>query len=279
MGIRNWAVKKTKPIKQPKKSKRAPLPLILPLILGLVVFLGGCVRYEVGVNFVHQHRGEIVQHIQLAQQLTNLSQAEVQKWFASIESRAKQEKGKTQRVSPREIVVTIPFSNGLELVDKFNHFFNPNPQGTSGIAEGEGLDLVQLNAQMSLQQSNWLLGERDRLSLKVDLRALGVLSHQGNIIISPGSLIDLEFGLNVPWGGRSLAGENALTPEVREGGNQLAWQLQPGQINKIEAVFWVPSPLGIGSVIIALLMVAGFYLKYGRFPGVARAKITASSIF
>ncbi len=241
----------------------------------LLTLLTGCVRYDVGINFAEQHHGEIVQHITLSQKLTSLSQSEATKWLESIESRASELKGKAKQISPQEIVVTIPFSNGQELVDKFNQFFNPQPEKPSQSLKTENLDLVQLKAEMSLRQSNWLFLEQNRLHLSVDLRALGVLSNQGNIIVSPGSLVDLEFALNAPWGAQSIIGENSLTPVITPDSKQLLWKLQPGQINTLEAVFWLPSYLGLGTVAIIFVMLGGFYLRYKRLPGVTQSIPTA----
>ena len=239
---------------------------LLPLACLLLTFLTGCVRYEVGVSFEDQHHGAIVQHIKLGQQLTSLSQSEANKWLDSIEERAVNLQGKAKRISSQEITVTIPFNNGQDLTDKFNQFFKPKPQKRSRLTKSDSFDLVQLTSEMSIHQSNLLLVERDRLQLEVDLRPLGVLSNQGNIIVSPGSLIELDFILNTPWGARTIVGNNLLTPEVGKGRNQLVWHLQPGQVNKIETVFWIPSFLGLGTVVIILLIVGGFYLKYKRLP-------------
>ena len=52
---------------------------------------------------------------------------------------------------------------------------------------------------------------------------------------------------------------------------QVTWQLEPGQINHIETSFWVPSYLGIGTVIIILIVLLGFYAKHRHFPGVQKA--------
>jgi hypothetical protein len=244
---------------------------LLIFVACLLTFLTGCVRYDVGVNFPEQHQGQIIQQIALGQQLTSLSQSEVNKWLNSIDGRAAQLQGKVKRLSSQEILVTIPFSNGQELVRKFNQFFNPTPAKATQSTQPDNLDLIQLKSEMSLRQSNWLFLEQNRLSLSVDLRALGVLSNQGNIIVSPGDLIDLKFSLNAPLWAAIPSNKNVLTPEISEEGHRLVWQLQPGQINQIEAVFWVPSWLGLGSLGIILLMLAGFYLKYGHFPGVVRA--------
>ncbi|MFN9174146.1 MAG: hypothetical protein ACK58N_06415 [Synechocystis sp.] len=72
---------------------------LLPLFLCLCCLLTGCVNYAVGINFAEQHRGEIVQHITLGEQLTTLSQAEADRWLQSLEQRAKLLQGKTDRTS------------------------------------------------------------------------------------------------------------------------------------------------------------------------------------
>ncbi len=246
-------------------KKRFFLGLICCFVL---LFVGGCVRYDVGINFQDQHHGVIVQHITLGQQLTSLSQSEASKWLNSIEQRAKQLQGKAKKLSPQEIVVSIPFNNGKDLADKFNRFFNPTPEKTSKQVVSDNLDLIQLKSEMSISQSNALFLERNHLNITIDLRALGVLSNQGNIIVSPGSLVDLELNLNTPWGVRNLSGDNGLDSEVTNSGKKIVWHLQPGQINTIEAVFWVPSWLGLGTVAIVFLTGFGFYVKYRRFPGV-----------
>jgi hypothetical protein len=206
----------------------------------------------------------------LSEQLTNFSQEESEKWLKSIETRTRGLQGRIKRISPQEIVVTIPFSNGQELVEKFNKFFNPSSQAVTNPQQGDAIDLVQLKSEISFEQSNLLLVERNKLHLDVDLRALGVISKQGNIIVSPGSLVDLEFTLNTPWG----ASTSGVSPEKRDGGHQLVWKLEPGQIDRIDAVFWVPSPLGLGTIGIIVLIVAGFYLKYKRLPLSVRSEVS-----
>ncbi|MCW6035352.1 DUF3153 domain-containing protein [Spirulina subsalsa FACHB-351] len=227
-----------------------------------VFLLSGCVRYDVGVNWQGQYRGQITQHIQLGEQLTSFSQSEAKKWLKTIETRAKALQGRVKRVSEQEVIVTIPFANGQEFGEKFNQFFNPTDQSPQGVELGENSDVVQLNSQVVVNQSNLLLLERDRLILDVDLRALSIFAGEGELIINSGNLLNLEFALNSPWGARNVVHKDDNTPPVRKVNHQLIWQLQPGQINHIEAVFWVPSYLGLGTVVILLLMWGGFYLKY-----------------
>ena len=244
------------------------MAFLLPVILCLVTLLTGCVRYDVGVNFDHPQHGTIVQYIKIGEQLTSLSQSEAKKWLNSIEKRSHALNGKVKKVNSQEFLVTIPFANGKELTDKFNQLFHTDTNTNSAVASDK-VDLVKLDSQINLQQNNLIFLERNNLDLTIDLRALGVLSNQGKIIVSPGSLIDLEFQLNTPLIARNVSGENNLEPIVATAKKSLVWQLNPGQINHIQAVFWLPSPLGIGAAIIILLAILGYILKYRRFPGVA----------
>ncbi|MGP0128352.1 MAG: DUF3153 domain-containing protein [cyanobacterium endosymbiont of Rhopalodia musculus] len=255
--------------KSAKQAFRGLLRFFLtPLVISLLTLLSGCVHYDVSVDFFQQHRGEIVQHISLAEQLTNLSQTEVNKWLDSLEKRAENLRGKAKRISPREIIVKIPFGNGKELTEKFNKFFNtPTSRLTQSLKDNDS-DLVDLKAKMSLKQGNWLFLEQNLLNLEVDLRALGVLSSQGNVILSTGSLVDLEFALKAPFGLKNIVSNTSFEKKT----DQIVWELKPGQINTIEASFWVPSYLGIGTLGIILLMLIGFYAKYRHFPGIQPVK-------
>jgi hypothetical protein len=136
---------------------------------------------------------------------------------------------------------------------------------------------------LDLTQNNALFVLRNRLSLDLDLRSLGALVNQGNFVVSPESVLDLSFTLNTPWGAKPVApklenlAENEgdetviepadeIAPEVATAGQQLVWKLQPGEVNHLEVVFWVPSPIGIGSLVIIALVVLGNYLKHQLLP-------------
>ncbi len=241
--------------------------LLAPLLFCLLILTGGCVRYDVGIDFDGQHRGMLVQHITLREQLTSFSPVEANQWLQSLEERAKKLQGKTKQISEQEIEVQIPFSNGEQLATKFNQFFDPeNQQGKKNIASPTQ-NVVQLQSNLQLHQSNLLLLERNRLNLSLDLRGLGVLSDSEEAVVNANSWLTLQFVLRTPWGAKSLSQEpQNLQPEVEENGKQLVWQLHPGEINQIEVVFWFPSYLGLGTVLIVLLFFFGFYFKYQRFP-------------
>ncbi|NJN58365.1 MAG: DUF3153 domain-containing protein [Leptolyngbyaceae cyanobacterium SL_5_9] len=228
---------------------------VLWIILIAALFLSGCVKYDVGIRYDGQNGGEIVQHVQLSDRLTHFSDA-AQDWLRSVEQRTKQLGGRVKRLSNQELLVRIPFNNGANLEAKFNQFFQAETEPSVGDSNPE-LDLPKVTSHLTFTESNLLLLERNRLSFDVDLRSLGVLSANGNLLVSPGSLIDLEFNLNTPWGARSV---NSSSEAVRQG-NQLTWTLKPGEVNHLEAVFWIPSPLGIGTVAIALFVMGGSFVK------------------
>ena len=244
-------------------TRKKPIFYLLPFILCLLTLLTGCVDYDVGISFESPYDGTIVQHIHIGEELTNFDKSATKQWLKSIEDRAYKLNGKAQRISSEELAVVIPFTNGKELVEKFNQFFygdsSPSPTATN--------DLASINSQISLRQSNLLLFERNYLNLNVDLRTLGAIDNQGKIAVTPDSLANLTFQIDAPWIARSLKGSDRLTPLKKTPG-KLIWQLQPGQINHIEAVVWLVSPLGIGTAVVIVLMIAGFYLKYRHFPGI-----------
>lgn len=238
---------------------------LLPLVLCLTTLLTGCVDYDVGVNFVTPYQGKITQHIKVSDQLTSLAPAESRKWLNSLEKRSRALKGSVKKLNSQELLLTIPFGNGAELARKFNQLFQTSIVPNATIPKGKA-DLIQLNSQVDLQQSNLVFVERNTIDLMIDLRALGVLSRQDKLAIEPDSLVHLEFQLNTPWIAYSIKDTEYLQPTVNTLKKGLVWQLKPGAINHIKAVFWLPSPIGIGTGIIVGLMILGFFLKYRRFP-------------
>ncbi len=221
--------------------------------------LSGCVKSEVGINVESPNRGTIVQHIRLDERLTSVNSGTAQKWLDGIEERVRRIQGKTRRLSNQEILVTIPFGNGRELETRFNEFFSPvaNPNRSTR----KEFDLPKLKSHLKVQEGNFLLLERQHVIYDLDLRSLGILAPDGSLIASPGSLLELEFGLTTPWGARSITRKDGTAIAARREGKQLIWTLQPGQSNHLEAAFWLPNPLGIGTVAIVAIVAGGIYLR------------------
>ena len=240
---------------------------LLPIVLCLTTLLTGCVDYQVGVNFDSPYSGEIVQQVKVSDKLSNLAPGETKRWLSSLESRSRKLDGRVEKLDDRDLLLTIPFGNSVELAEKFNRLFQTNIVPNATIPK-EQMELVELNSQASLKQNNLIFFERNHLDLAIDLRALTVLSQQDKIKIDLADLAELKFQLTSPGIVRSVAGKDNLQPVENALKRGLVWQLYPGEVNHIEAVFWLPSPLGIGALAIAMLMILGYVAKYRRFPGV-----------
>ncbi|MEA5582820.1 DUF3153 domain-containing protein [Nodularia harveyana UHCC-0300] len=239
---------------------------ILWLVLFSSLLLTGCVDYDAGVNFNNSNRGEIVQHIKLGERLTSFSGDYVYEWLRSIERRTRQLDGRTQRISPEEIIVKIPFSNGRELQEKFNDFFNSRTnQKAKDVKKSSESELPQIESNLLIAQNNLVLLVRNRLIYDLDLRSLSLIANRGNVLSDTESILDLKFSLNTPWGARNIE-KTATAIKPQKQGKQLVWQMKPGQLNHIEVVFWLPSPLGIGGLLIILFIWGGIYLRYSFMP-------------
>lgn len=240
------------------------LPWFPRLILSLLaaLLLSGCVDYNLGLRFDSPNQGQFTQRIQFGEQLQRFSGATVQQWLKEIERRSQQSGGRVDRLSEQTLQVTIPFASATELETKFNQFFSP---ANSGKPPTNPDELPPIASQIHFTHSNLLLLERNHLVYDLDLRSLGITSASGNLLLSPSKLVTLEFRLDTPWGARYLA-NRSTGAEARKDGRSLVWQLTPGAVNHVEAVFWLPSPLGLGTLVIVLLVAAGWYLKYPPRP-------------
>jgi hypothetical protein len=236
------------------------------------------VQYDVGVNFDNSNHGQLVQHIKLADRLTSFSGDYVYEWLTSIERRARKLEGNAKRISPEEVIVTIPFSNGQELQTKFNEFFNSRAHQTNDTEAGaENSEFPKVESNLLLTQNNFLLVVRNQLIYDLDLRSLSLIASKGNVLTDTGSILDLKFALKTPWGAKSIQRTETSVPPEKQSG-QLVWQLQPGELNHIELLFWLPSPLGIGALLIILFVWGGFYLRYTFMPDPKLQLATKSAV-
>ncbi|MGB3510400.1 MAG: DUF3153 domain-containing protein [Microcoleaceae cyanobacterium] len=237
--------------------------------------MSGCVQYEVGINFESQTHGEIVQHIKLSDKLINFSGEVVSEWLNSVETRVKNLQGKTKKISNQEIIVTIPFSNGADLEEKFNRFFQPiESEDEENYSEDIEANLPRLISHIEVSQQNLFLALRNKLSMNLDLESLSVLSTaNSNIVLNSGRLLDLQFRLITPWGFTNIqeTGKNVI---YSQDNHQIIWTLKPGELNTLDAVFWIPSPIGIGAILIVAFVYGGIALKYKILPvlGIGKKK-------
>lgn len=122
------------------------------------------------------------------------------------------------------------------------------------VARAASLAGVSLPApELTLQETNWLVGVRQRLELDLDLRPLDAL---------PSLALSLEItpaGLAVSQKGEPRSATVEPSPAGKT--PRLLWPLQPGAVNHLELRCWRWSPLGLGGVLVAGILVVTLLLQ------------------
>ncbi|MFN9621915.1 MAG: DUF3153 domain-containing protein [Cyanobacteriota bacterium] len=110
-------------------------------------------------------------------------------------------------------------------------------------AAGAGLSLPA--PTLDLRETNWLLGVRQHLFIRLDLRALPSF---------PGLRLSLRF---TPLGPRAIQSAAPLAVRSVDRGRALVWPLRPGEINTLEIRGWRWNPLGLGglAILVGLVLV------------------------
>lgn len=236
-------------------------------IVAIALTLSGCVKYQTGVNFQSLNYGEVVQQIRLGEQLTSFSQDAVNDWIETIENRTHKLSGQVERLEDHSLKITIPFNNAKDLANKLNQYFNFPSDSVQPIEVDRSRATPGIQSHLAIVQNNFLLVVRNHLTYDVDLRSLTAKSADPKVSIASGAEVDLSFALQSPWGSKSTGASSPIAASQGQTGRETIWQLQPGQINQIDAVFWLPNPLGIGSVAIIAICIGGYYFKYRQLPG------------
>jgi hypothetical protein len=227
---------------QPWLKRGIRLLLAIPLALAL----SGCLDYRLELNFRHAQSSQLVQQLHLDRRYAALNRSTTAQEFTSLAKQTRQAGGRVQYQDTEAIRVSLPFGNGRDLATKLAQLLAPLRTQA---------ELPPLNAEVTLQQQNFLLAVRDRLTLRADLRGLGIQDKAGQALLTPGRLLNLTVHLSTPWGFEQVAG----AAEVE--GDRLTWTLQPGLMNELAVVFWLPSPLGWGALLIGLLVAGGALIR------------------
>jgi len=250
---------------------------LLWLILIAFFLLSGCVRDDISIRFSDANHGKFVQQIRIAQPATGLESVMAIAWLERLERQAEHLGGWVQHPSSQESVLTLPFFNAKDLETKFNRLFEAEfeteLQPSSSFKSARREPLPTIASHLKMRSGNWILSQRMVLDYELDLRSLkqilvrgegsgtssGTSSGAAVVAIDPRQVLSLEFRLNTPWGARALETDRTLARQGR--GKQLIWKLEPGEINHIAAIFWVPSPIGMGAALITLLVLIGLLIK------------------
>lgn len=214
------------------------------------IALTGCVDYGVTVRFQDANHGEIVQRVALGDRWVTLGDSLAAPWRTALERQAETLGGQVRSPDPQELWLSIPFANGADLVEKFEALLK-----TLAPTEGDRAP-AQPPIRVSLHQQNFGIAVRNAFTLEADLRSLASLTVDGQILVGAESLLQSSFALAAP-----LIIPGTSTGPLTQGGDRVTWPLEPGTLNHIEAVFWVPSWLGIGAIAIALVCGLGVVLR------------------
>ena len=207
--------------------------------IALSLCLGGCVDYQVGIQFDSQTHGTLIQTLHLDDQFVALNSEARQQWLQIFIQEANAFSGKVASLDDGTLQVRIDFYNGDDLVQKFNQLFAKD--GLMTQVPGA----PPLLAHLDLTQKNWGVALLNHLHADIDLSALDADSAVGD-----GGALDRWRTLNLSFQIGSL-------------GDTKQWPLTPGQVNTIDTTFWIPSPIGIGAVVIVLLCAGGYGVRHG----------------
>lgn len=214
---------------------------VLQLCMAIVLAMGlsGCVDYQLGIQFDSQTHGVLVQTLHLDERFVALNSDARQQWLQVFIQEAKTFSGHVTALEDGTLQLRIDFNNGADLVKKFNQLFAKD--GLMTQVPGA----PPLLAHLDLTQKNWGVALANRLQADIDLSAL-----EADSAIGDGGALDRWRTLDLSF-------------QVDSFGNRGQWPLRPGDVNRIDTTFWVPSPIGIGAVVITLLCAGGYGVRHG----------------
>ena len=211
----------------------------LLIVIALALGLSSCVDYQLSIQFDSQTHGVLVQTLHLDDRFVALNSEVRQQWLQVFIEEAKTFSGKATSLDDGTLQVRIDFNNGADLVKKFNQLF---------AAEGLMTQVPgapPLLAHIDLTQRNWGVALLNQLHADIDLSALKADTAVGN-----GGPLDRWRTLDLNF-------------QIGSFGETSQWILKPGQVTTIDTTFWIPSPIGIGAVVITLLCAAGYGVRHG----------------
>ncbi|MGD1908091.1 MAG: DUF3153 domain-containing protein [Leptolyngbyaceae cyanobacterium] len=218
------------------------------VLLLTLLLLTGCVEYDLDIQFDSQTHGQMVQQFHWA---GTAPPQQFVAWQSALAERVQTVGGTVKWADGTTATATVPFNNGAELEQRFNQLF---AEGDSGLVLPGG---ETVSATLKLAQGNWIFAIRNHLAVTFDLTAVPTGKRLGTPVLEQVEVLTGQVNLTTPWGINSVKADGAET-----GGKSAYWPLYPGQVNPIEADFWVPSPIGIGAAAIALLVTVGYSLRY-----------------
>ena len=243
------------------------------LLFPCLLLLNGCFQYDLTLRFDHQLHGQIEQVITLSDRAAAVAQGTLAPWVNSLEARTRNLGGTVAETGYNQRTLIVPFTTGHDLVERFNHLLADRQPATAP-AEPTTLpaeasptltipDLGQIPFRLSVDQRSWFFVSQTRLTCDIDLQQLPKASARSNQGRGDRPWSSLGFRLQTPWGISQVLSDSVSPNLSLTNGAQ--WQLQPGSLYHIAVRFWIPNPVSIGAVVIALFVLLGYFLRYRIF--------------
>jgi hypothetical protein len=223
--------------------------------LVVALCLTSCVKSDLEINFAGINSGEVIQRIELDRQIGSFARDAVLKWVESVAERVDKIQGTVAYPSDRELEIKIPFNNAKDLEAKLNRYLGSD-SGSTGI-----------KSRVKINQNNFIFLIRNHLTSELDLTDLALKTDNPKLNIDAIAKPDLSLSIRSPWGVKSLDRAETIAGKFDPELDRTNWTLATGKVDKIDAVFWLPNPLGIGGLIIIILGTLGYFIKYRQLPG------------
>ncbi len=241
----------------------------LGLVMLLALCLGGCFQADLTLRFDHHTHGQLTQSIYLGERGTALASASLAPWLESRRRQVSRLGGALQE-DTKAVQLTVPFTTGSDLVARFQQVFaDQSPEAGAASTKSQliipGLGPIPFNLQ--IEQQNWGLASRTHLIYDINLQHLPMVDEV--LPGQPANPSTLSFRLQTPWGIRQVRPGSALPTNRLPA--KATWQLQPGQLNHIDVLFWLPNAVGLGTVAIVSLVLLGYILRYRLLSPPGRA--------
>lgn len=240
------------------------------VVLPCLLLLSGCFQYDLTLRFDHQLQGQIKQVITLGDRAAAVANGTLAPWLKTLETRTRQLGGTVAETGYNQRSLVVPFTTSADLVNQFNQLFADQPptqeQPNAGPASTEMAstltipDLGQVPYKLAIDQRDWLFASRTHLTYDIDLQQLPTAPASAANEWENRPWADLSFRLQVPWGLSQVLPTSAAPDDILPNGAR--WQLKSGHAYHIEVWFWVPSLVALGAVVITLVVILGYFLRY-----------------
>ena len=207
--------------------------LVLAVLLGLTLLLSGCVRVSADIELAGPDR------LAMNWRINSLNGHSLP-WQNNFE-RGLRSEGLSWTVK-QDRSGSLNLTSAVLQSDRAAQLMRSSVE-LAGRSAGINLPTPDL----SIAERNWLVGVQQQLNLRLDLSPLAEFP-AGDLQIRITPVHDLQQVTSSPISGRLK-------------GDVLIWALDSGSVNQLTIQRWQWSPLGLGSVLIALLLLLSFLLQ------------------